>query len=270
MDEVMSVDGIGSFLKTKWAGRQLEVYKETDSTNNDAAQRAKEGAVSGTLIVADKQTSGRGRHGHVWQTPEEKNIAMSILVRPEFDIGKAPMLTLVMGMAVAKAIEDVTMLKAGIKWPNDVVINNKKLCGILTELHPEPDNKSFCVVIGVGINVNQESFADDIADMAGSLLTETGKKYDRNKVIAKVMEAFEGYYEIFAKTGSLEGLKEAYEERLLNKGECVRVLDPLHEYQGVCLGIALGGELLVQKDNGEVVRVNAGEVSVRGLYGYAV
>lgn len=264
----MNADAVRSYLHTQWAAQDLIVYKETGSTNDDVEKEGQAGAPSGVLVVADKQTAGRGRNGRVWQTPEEKNIAMSLLLRPSFPAVKSPMLTLLMGMALAEGLENVCGRRVGIKWPNDIVLNKRKLCGILTELHIAPDGKTYDVVIGVGINVNQNEFAPDIRDMAGSLYTETGCEYDRNKVIAAVMDCFEKDYALFLENENLKSLRQAYEERLLNKGNTVRVLDPQGEYQGKALGITDTGELMVRKDTGEQVTINAGEVSVRGLYGY--
>lgn len=263
----MTEEKIRSKITTKWAGQNLYVKKETGSTNDDAKIAGEENQAHGTLIVADMQTKGRGRNGRHWHTPKEKNIAMSLLLHPTFMAVKAPELTLVMGLALAEGIEEVCGRNVGIKWPNDIVLDKHKLCGILTEMHLHDGQCD--VVIGVGINVNQESFSPDIADMAGSLFTQTGKEYDRNEVIAKVMNAFERDYELFLENENMKSLKGSYEAHLLNKNEIVRVLDPKGEYQGTALGITDTGELIVQKEDGEKTVINAGEVSVRGLYGYA-
>ena len=262
----MTEAGIRALLTTKWAGQNLYVQKETGSTNDDAKEAGLNGEAHGTLFVADEQTKGRGRNGRYWHTPKERNIAMSLLLHPTFNPAKAPILTLVMGLAIAQGIEKVSGRKAMIKWPNDIVLDKHKLCGILTEMHR---HDGVCdVVIGAGINVNQESFAPEISDMAGSLFTQTGKEYDRNEVIAQVMNAFERDYDLFLENENLKLLKESYEERLINKGELVRVLDPKGEYQGTALGITDTGELIVEKEDGSKAIINSGEVSVRGLYGY--
>ena len=258
---------IGQALHTKWAARNLFFHEVTGSTNTDAATLGREGAPHGTLVVADQQQSGRGRHGRVWESPAGSNIFMSILLRPQIPADKAPMLTIVMALAMAEGISDLCGIQAGIKWPNDIVINRHKICGILTEMHLNGDGSIADVVIGDGINVNTESFPENIRDMAGSLLTETGKKTDRNVLVAAVMQHFETDYEAFCKVVSLAPLKDAYEKKLLNMNSSVRVLDPAGEYTGTALGITETGELIVEHDGREVF-VNAGEVSVRGLYGY--
>ena len=255
-------------LHTDWAGRNLVFHQVTGSTNTDAAELAAAGAVHGTLVIADRQQAGRGRRGRVWESPAGENVFMSIVLRPRIPAEKAPMLTLVMALALAEGISVISGVQAGIKWPNDIVIHRHKICGILTEMHMNSDGSIRDVVIGVGINVNMQEFPASIRDMAGSLYTETGEKYDRNELIASVMEHFEKNYDIFAEAESLAPLKAAYEERLLNMEQEVRVLDPTGEYTGRALGITLTGELTVESENGNITEVNAGEVSVRGLYGY--
>ena len=255
-------------LHTDWAGKNPVFRAVTGSTNTDAAELAAAGAVHGTLVIADRQQAGRGRRGRVWESPAGENVFMSIVLRPRIPAEKAPMLTLVMALALAEGISVISGVQAGIKWPNDIVIHRHKICGILTEMHMNSDGSIRDVVIGVGINVNMQEFPASIRDMAGSLYTETGEKYDRNELIASVMEHFEKNYDIFAEAESLAPLKAAYEERLLNMEQEVRVLDPTGEYTGRALGITLTGELTVESENGNITEVNAGEVSVRGLYGY--
>ena len=255
-------------LHTDWAGKNPVFRAVTGSTNTDAAELAAAGAVHGTLVIADRQQAGRGRRGRVWESPAGENVFMSIVLRPRIPAEKAPMLTLVMALALAEGISAISGVQAGIKWPNDIVIHRHKICGILTEMHMNSDGSIRDVVIGVGINVNMQEFPASIRDMAGSLYTETGEKYDRNELIASVMEHFEKNYDIFAEAESLAPLKAAYEKRLLNLGQEVRVLDSTGEYTGRALGITLTGELTVESENGDITEVNAGEVSVRGLYGY--
>ena len=255
-------------LHTDWAGKNPVFRTVTGSTNTDAAELAAAGAVHGTLVIADRQQAGRGRRGRVWESPAGENVFMSIVLRPRIPAEKAPMLTLVMALALAEGISVISGVQAGIKWPNDIVIHRHKICGILTEMHMNSDGSIRDVVIGVGINVNMQEFPASIRDMAGSLYTETGEKYDRNELIASVMEHFEKNYDIFAEAESLAPLKAAYEERLLNMEQEVRVLDPAGEYTGKALGITLTGELRVERQGGMITEVNAGEVSVRGLYGY--
>ena len=256
---------IADQIHTKWAGKTVHFARKTDSTNLWIKRLAKEGASEGTLALAEFQSAGRGRLGRSWEVPEGTSVMMSILLRPKFEPQYAPMLTLVMGMAVAKAVKKLGF-DVSIKWPNDVVVSHKKICGILTEMGVR-DGKIDYAVIGVGINVNIREFPEEMADKATSLYLESGREFDRSQIPGLVMEAFEEYYEKFAATCDLSGLKEEYESILANYNQPVRVLAK-EPYEGVARGITDGGELLVEKTDGTIVAVSAGEVSVRGLYSY--
>ena len=256
---------IADQIHTKWAGKTVHFARKTDSTNLWIKRLAKEGAPEGTLALAEFQSAGRGRLGRSWEVPEGTSVMMSILLRPKFEPQYAPMLTLVMGMAVAKAVKKFGF-DVSIKWPNDVVVSHKKICGILTEMGVR-DGKIDYAVIGVGINVNIKEFPEEMADKATSLYLESGREFDRSQIPGLVMEAFEEYYEKFAATCDLSGLKEEYESILANYNQPVRVLAK-EPYEGVARGITDGGELLVEKTDGTIVAVSAGEVSVRGLYSY--
>ena len=269
-EEVLKKDAynettIADQIHTKWAGKTVHFAREMDSTNLWIKRLAKEGAPEGTLALAEYQSAGRGRLGRSWEVPEGTSVMMSILLRPKFEPQFAPMLTLVMGMAVAKAVKDLGF-DVSIKWPNDVVVSHKKICGILTEMGVL-DGKIDYAVIGVGINVNIREFPEEMADKATSLYLEGGREFDRSQVPGLVMEAFEKYYEEFIKTCDLSSLKEEYESILANYDQPVRVLAK-EPYEGIARGITNGGELLVEKQDGTVVEVSAGEVSVRGLYSY--
>jgi BirA family biotin operon repressor/biotin-[acetyl-CoA-carboxylase] ligase len=276
---------IEKYLDTTWAGSEIICKDVTGSTNDDAKDLAAAGADHGTLVVADRQDKGRGSRGRSWETPAGANIAMSLIVRPTAPPDRISMLTLVMGLSVAEGI-DIAVKESGggdssfagepsmIKWPNDVVMGKRKVCGILTELHMNPDSTIRDVVIGVGINVSMEAFPEELREIAGSLLTQTGIRVDRNLVVARCMERFEANYQSFQMGYDLSALREKYEERLINRGERVRVLDPKDGFEGVALGITDLGELRVEADapaeNGEkqIRVIGAGEVSVRGLYSY--
>ena len=264
-DGIYNETTIADQIHTKWAGKTVHFARDTDSTNLWIKRLAKEGASEGTIALAEFQSAGRGRLGRSWEVPEGTSVMMSILLRPKFEPQYAPTLTLVMGMAVAKAVKNLGF-DVSIKWPNDVVVSHKKICGILTEMGVR-DGKIDYAVIGVGINVNIKEFPEEMADKATSLYLESGKEFDRSQIPGLVMEAFEEYYEKFAATCDLSGLKEEYESILANYNQPVRVLAK-EPYEGVARGITDGGELLVEKTDGTIVAVSAGEVSVRGLYSY--
>lgn len=259
---------VKSRLHTRLIGREVYFAKEVDSTNTWLRRLEDEGCGEGAVTLADTQTRGKGRRGRVWQTPVGTSIPVSILLKPDFPPERASMLTLVMGLSVAQAIEAVCGLKTGIKWPNDVVISGKKICGILTEMNAQMDYIEY-VIVGVGINANMTEFSEDLADKATSLRNELGHPVNRGDIVAAVLESFEKNYEYFLKTLDLSGMREEYNRILLNRNEQVRVLQPKAEYEGTALGIDEMGNLLVRRaDDGRIERVYAGEVSIRGLYSY--
>lgn len=265
--DILTKEELESLLDTKWAGRPVICYQETDSTNLRAKQMGDEGAMHGTLVVADRQTAGRGRRGRSWSSPPGSSIYMSILLRPEISPEKAPMLTLVMASSVAEGILDCENVDVRIKWPNDIIVNGKKLVGILTELSTQIDYINH-VTVGVGINVNLTEFPEEIRETATSLRLETGHMVRRAPLIAAVMRRFEENYSRFLQTGDLTLLMERYSSLLINKDREVRILGAREQYCAYALGINEKGELLVRREDGTEEAVYAGEVSVRGVYGY--
>ncbi len=264
----ITAEEILSRLRTKWAARTVCFYESIDSTNNEAKRLAERGAVSGTLVVAEEQVQGKGRRGRTWVTPAGSAIAMSLILRPEIPPEKASMLTLVMGMAAASACRELCGVDAGIKWPNDVVGDGKKICGILTEMSCEVDFIND-VVIGIGMNTAVDQFPPELAQTAVSLHTLMGRRPDRAMLIDVCMEKFEQYYDRFLMTQDFSLLMEDYNAFLVGKGRKVRVLYPDCEFEGISEGINAAGELMVRRTDGTVENVYAGEVSVRGIYGYA-
>ena len=253
-------------LETAWAGKTCLCFDILDSTQEYGKELAKTESVHGTLIVADTQTAGKGRRGRIWQSPKGTTISMSLCLEPKISVEHISGMTLVMALAVAEAIKELTGSEPQIKWPNDIVVNGKKICGILTELCFQ--NGKGIVIIGVGINVNTEEFPEEIREIASSLKIETGKEICREALIASVMKYFERFYEQYEKTEDLSLLREAYENMLANRDRCVHVLDPQQPYQGVAKGITDAGNLIVVREDGTTCEVYSGEVSVRGLYGY--
>lgn len=272
--DVMTAAELESRLHTEVMGRPCICYEETDSTNTRAKQLAEEGGSHGTLICAEKQTGGKGRRGRTWDSPPGEAIYMTLLMKPQIQPAHASMLTLVMGLAAAQACNTLLEREAGkaaaqvkLKWPNDLVLGGRKIAGILTEMNTEVDYINY-LVIGTGINVNTAGFPSGLEKTATSLYRETGRHFLRAELVALCMDYFEKYYQIFLRTESLNGLCESYNQLLVNTGREVRVLEPGHEYTGTALGINEQGELLVKKENGDIAAVYAGEVSVRGIYGY--
>lgn len=265
--DLMTEAEIKSLMHTEWVAKEVLYFDTIDSTNTKAQELAEKGYPSGTLVVADKQESGKGRRGRSWVSPSGTGIFMTLMIKPDINPNNASMLTLVAALAVAKAITSVTGEEAMIKWPNDIVVNGKKVCGILTEMNAQFDYINN-IVVGVGINVHNESFPEEISQMASSLMIEAGgKRFHRAQIIAETMLYFEQYYDIFLKTQDLSALVREYDELLVNRNKSVRVLDPKEPFDGKAMGITPKGELIVDTWESRKL-VSSGEVSVRGIYGY--
>lgn len=255
--------------ETKWAGKKSYFFETVDSTNKKAKELAEAGCPHGTFVMAGAQEAGVGRRGRSWFSEPGQGAYMSLVLRPEIVTDKASMLTLVAAIAVAKAIEALAKdcgVHPFIKWPNDIVIRGKKVCGILTEMTVK-DGKIAYIILGIGINVHNKTFPAEIAQMASSLELELGTGVARERVADLVLLAFEHYYELFMQEQDLSLLVEEYQQMSANKGRKVTVLDPTGEYEGTARGITNIGELIVDTPDGTKF-VSSGEVSVRGIYGY--
>ena len=265
--DLMTEAEIKSLMHTDWVAKEVLYFDTIDSTNTKAQELAEKGYPSGTLVVADKQESGKGRRGRSWVSPSGTGIFMTLMIKPDINPNNASMLTLVAALAVAKAITSVTGEEALIKWPNDIVVNGKKVCGILTEMNAQFDYINH-IVVGIGINVHNESFPEEISQMASSLTIEAGgKRFHRAQIIAETMAYFEQYYDTFLKTQDLSALVREYDKLLVNRNKSVRVLDPKEPFDGKAMGITPKGELIVDTWESRKL-VSSGEVSVRGIYGY--
>ncbi len=261
--DIISAELIQNNVKTDFCAKNVHYYDEVDSTNIAAKQNSSQ--PDGTLFIADIQTAGRGRLGRRWLAPKGCGIWMSLLLKPEIELADVPQITLISGMAVCSVLNSMLDLGAKIKWPNDIVVGSKKICGILTELSADTDGVSY-VVPGIGINVNNESFDEELAKKATSVYIETGSRADRCEIVCRIMEEFEKYYKILLSKGFL-ALREEYRRMCVNIGREVLVIKNNISSRAHCTDIAENGNLIVEKD-GESIQINSGEVSVRGIYDY--
>ena len=250
-------------IDTKKLGHPVFFYETTDSTNLSLRRLAQEGKPEGTLAVAQMQTAGRGRMGRHWIAPAGTGIWMSLLLRPETMPKDAPVITLLAGLAVCRAIRKLLGLMVQIKWPNDILLNEKKLCGILTEMDAEMDCIR-CIVLGIGINVNIMKFPEDIVQSATSLKKEAGCEEDilRIPLINAVLMEFEEIYCQFQKDYDFTPFLPEYIQLCHTIGKQVQVLSK-KTFCGYAANVTPNGELVVRKEDGEEVLVYSGEVSVR-------
>lgn len=257
---------IREYLHTEWLGNVIRYEKRMDSTNILAKRLGEMEAKHGTVVITEGQTAGRGRRGKTWDSPKG-NGYVSILLRPEILADRASMITLISAIALAKGIKKTANLETMIKWPNDVIANGKKICGILTESSTDLEYINY-VVVGIGININQTEFSDEIKNTASSIRLETGEKINRAKLLAVVLKEFEKYYEIFLETEDLSNLFGEYNHLLVNRGKEVKIMEKNEIKVRKAIGIDHKGGLIVEDESGRQETIIAGEVSVRGLYGY--
>lgn len=265
--DLITQEAVSSNLNSQWLGKDLRFYDTIDSTNLEVRRLAEAGAEHGLTVIAEEQVSGKGRRGRSWLGKAGTGIWMSFLLKPEIALENSSMLTLITALAVAKAINEVTNVSCGIKWPNDLIVNGKKVCGILTELSAQMDELNY-IVVGLGINVNMEEFPDDLKDKATSLQIETGKRIYRAPLAAKVLEYFEKYYEQFIQTEDLSTFKDEYNHLLVHMNQKIRVIRGSKETIYTSHGINERGELLAETASGKIESILSGEVSVRGILGY--
>ena len=249
----------------------FEYYESVDSTNDRIKARAHADEVQGLVISAGQQTAGKGRIGRKWESPSHDSIATSLLLRPEeISLDAIPTITVVAAMAVRDALYRLYGLDGQIKWPNDIVLDGKKICGILTEMELK-DGKVWYVVVGIGVNVHNKNFPKEIAFKATSVDLELAKSEGgqghRNELTKEIWNSFKKYYSIFIETQDMIGLKEEYEKHLANRGNRVRIEAQEASYEATAIGINNSGELIVEVDGQERI-IRTGEVSVRGIYGY--
>lgn len=250
---------------------RYEYYESVDSTNDRIKERAHNNESQGLVISAGTQTAGKGRIGRKWESPTKDSVSTSLLLTPDdITLEAIPTITVVAAMAVRDALSRLYGLEGKIKWPNDIVLGGKKICGILTEMEMK-NNKVWYVVVGIGVNVHNTQFPEEIAFKATSvdieLQKESDRKGHRSEITKAIWESFQKYYNIFIKTQDMSGLKEEYERYLANLNERVRIEAQENSYEAIAKGIDDRGQLVIEVDGQQQI-ISTGEVSVRGIYGY--
>jgi len=241
-------------LKTGFIGKNIYCYDEVTSTNTVAKEKYTR--PNGSIFIAKTQTNGRGRMGRTWQS-DNTGLWFSILLKPDIKPDKIPLITLIAGLAVSDEIKN-----SYIKWPNDIIIDSKKICGILTELHSLNGNNVIC---GIGINVSAESFPNELKDKATSLAI-ANIDYDVNRLFIDIIERFENYYTRFIKEG-FAPFRNEYKQKCITLNSDVTAVIKDKTISGTATDISENGELIISHDN-KIITVSSGEVSVRGVLGY--
>ena len=258
---VLTAGEIAAHLKADVIGRRLVCLADTTSTNVDAFRLAEQGAVEGTVILSDGQSGGKGRLGRIWSSPEGVNLYCSVILRPGIKPYEAPQLTFLSAVAVARTIELVAGLKPEIKWPNDVLVNTKKVAGLLNEMSAETDGINF-VILGIGVNLNMtaEQFPTDLRNPATSILLETGRPVGRARFAAILMGELDRLYSDFRLNG-FGPVREEWQKRCNAHGRTLAVSDGGADVvRGAFAGIDSSGALLVAGVDGKIVRILSGDV----------
>lgn len=256
--------------ETAVVGKELYCFDILDSTNTYLKKAASEGARDGTAVIADHQTAGRGRQERSFQSPAGKGIYLSVLLRPCLPPEKLLPVTALAGAAACDAVERICGVRPGVKWPNDLVLGGKKVCGILTELVVD-ENGSPCVVLGIGINVSQTAadFSPEVAKIASSLSAELGRPVSSAALTAALLEELDAMYAALLR-GELAGYLASYRQDCVNLGKTVQLICPDGSRETAeAADVDENFALVVQTEAGALRAVRSGEVSVRGLYGYS-
>jgi len=250
-------------LRSRTIGRSLEVHAEAGSTNDLAMASGAAGVPDGHCVLADRQSAGRGRLSRRWESPGGLGLYVSILLRPPVPVAQAPLLTVVAGVAVCDALSETAAVSPGLKWPNDVLLDGRKVAGILSELAASGSAIRH-VVVGIGINVNHrsEDFPEELRPLAGSLFLATGRLFSRDAVAAALFNHFDRLYALFC-AGERRVLVEAARQRSVVLGRRVALIDGKERWEGHAVDLDEDGALLVRDAAGVVRCVHAGDVSLR-------
>jgi BirA family transcriptional regulator, biotin operon repressor / biotin---[acetyl-CoA-carboxylase] ligase len=258
--DILTPDMLRHRLKGGLFGKRIHHFFKTDSTNRVALQLGHAGEPEGTVVVAEEQTAGRGRAGRSWVSERASGIYVTLLLRPRLAPVQAPLLTMMAGLSVHAAAEAVTGLNVDLKWPNDLLIGGKKAGGILTEMLAEPSQVRF-VIVGIGLNVNQEKFPGELANIATSLRMETGKRHSRMELLVRLLREFESDYNRFLREG-VSGVVARFETvSSYARGKRVRVSNGSESYVGTTAGLGPEGLLQVEREDGRLMTVIAGDVA---------
>lgn len=245
------------FLTTKTLGREYFCHNSISSTMDEASRKGIDGALHGTVVLAETQNSGRGRLRRKWVSKKGSGLYFSIILRPDLPIMEVSKLTLVAGAAVAVALKSETNVDLSLKWPNDILVDTKKLCGILTELNAEADRVNF-VVVGIGINVNTDK--KDLLSTATSVYAETKEKFLRAKILASILNEFECLYDDFI-IGGFADVKPVWHALSTMWGETVKISLANEEFEATAHDLADDGTFQVELDDGTIKNIMTGDVT---------
>jgi BirA family biotin operon repressor/biotin-[acetyl-CoA-carboxylase] ligase len=256
------LDDLAPLLTTRRFGRAARGFDTIGSTNAEAAAWAADGAPEGALVLAEHQQAGRGRLGRTWAAAPGLNLTQSLVLRPSLNAERLGLLPLAAGLAVAEAVERAAGVPARVKWPNDVLIGGRKACGLLAEA-AHGKGQGGAVILGIGLNVNQQAFPPELSGRATSVALEAGRPIDRATLLAALLAALESRYDTLH-AGGADALIRGFEERMDGLGRAVTVRSPnttRPDIDGLIRGVAPDGALRLETSDGER-RLYAGEVTL--------
>ena len=258
--DILTVEGIKNCLTTRFIGADIYLFDAIDSTNDHAHKLAKEGAKEGTVVLSESQSRGKGRLGRTWFSPSGANIYLSIILRPQMPTSQITLLTFAAAIAVARAIRNVTGLDADIKWPNDILIKDKKVAGILSEMDAEKDKvKSTIIGIGINVNLDKKDIPLELMGKATSIKIESNSAIDRMNLICRVLENLEEWYNLFERNEANDIIKE-WKSLAITIGRDVKVQSGNSFIEGRAVDIDENGALLIKDRNGVIQKVLSGDV----------
>jgi BirA family transcriptional regulator, biotin operon repressor / biotin---[acetyl-CoA-carboxylase] ligase len=257
--DLLTPDMLKSSLKGRLFGKHIHHYLKTDSTNRVAMELGYANEPEGTVVLAEEQTAGRGRAGRAWHSERGTGIYITILVRPKISPVQAPLLTMMAGLSARAAIQAQTGLTIDLKWPNDLMLDGKKLGGILTEMHAEPSQVRY-VALGIGINANQEKFPGELSSIATSLRVQMGRSVSRMELLVRLLREFETNYNRFLREGAASVTARFEAVSSYARGKRVSIFGAEESYSGVTAGLSPEGFLRVEREGGNIVTVIAGDV----------
>jgi len=258
--DILTPDMLRQRLKGSLFGKRIHHFFKVDSTNRVALELAHAREPEGAVVLAEEQTAGRGRAGRAWHSERAVGIYVTLVLRPKLAPVQAPLLTMMAGLSAYTAIQAHTGLVVDLKWPNDLLIRGKKVGGILTEMHAEPGQVRF-VIVGIGLNVNQEKFPAELGSLASSLRMESGRPQSRLELLVRLLREFENDYNEFLREGSASVIDRFTKVSSYAQGKRVRVSNGKDAFTGVTAGLGPEGLLQVQRDSGQVTTVIAGDVA---------
>jgi len=261
--DLLTSSEIKPLLKTKWIGKTIHHFDTLDSTNTKAYQLAQEGAEEGEVVIAESQAKGRGRLGRQWFSPPFLNLYLSVILRPKISPHQASLITLMAAVATANAIREFSGLLPLIKWPNDILLRDRKVAGLLNEMHSEMDRIHF-VILGIGVNLNmdEKAFSKEIQAIATSLRIEMGQTVSRKAFLQSLLQTLEGWYSIFLKEGN-DVLLRAWRDWAKIKGRRVKVTSFGETLVGTAIDVDSDGALILETEDGGRTRVVAGDVEYK-------